>query len=133
MGTSVTEYVAQQLTRSVDHSGLTSERGHRRHVADDLDDSCHRGEVADLRLYRSDCVESTDPGQLFGPLGCDLRADLARLAQLAVNHRQLARGVDVRPGANRWHVGRDGLRPRGPGQSELDHALFGSHDLALFR
>ena len=88
---------AEQLAGAVDHAGLTGEVRGAGDEADDLDDPDDLVEVADRSASTAASALSAQiAASSLAVARGDLGADLAGRGQRAVDHRQLARGVDVR-------------------------------------
>jgi hypothetical protein len=73
-------------------------------------------------VHGGERVERRGPRVLLGFLGADLRADLARRGELAVDEGQLARGVDVRAALDGRDVG--GQRRGDAGRSRSSGFLY---------
>ena len=97
-------------------AGLSGEARRAGDEDDDLDHAGDRVDAAHLVRDRRHRVEHRQPSALGRRLGGDLRADLARGREPALDHRQLTGGVHEVPDPHRRDVGRQRGHHGGQGQ-----------------
>ena len=121
----VAEHVAEQLARTVHDAGLAGEVRGARDEADDLDDADDRFERSPISArIAASAFSAHRAASSLAWSGVDLGADLAGRGERAVDHRELARGVDVRAGAHGRDVRRDGAAHGRQREPELRDALL---------
>src|SRR5271156_3076383 len=104
MRTFIAEPLGEQVGGPVDDVWLAVKARGGGDEPDDLHHPAHRVDTHQ-GIHRRQGVEHADPRQGFAFLRADLSAALARVRELSVFQRELARRVDEVPGTHCWNVG----------------------------